>query len=415
MSDVGRATDRACPVCGSSSHYILHHHRLRLPDQYPQRQAFDIRCCGSCGATFSTGAAPSDEMEAYYSTQLEFRPGLLATATGSASPWWERDRLQQTAAALLKHVGDPLGSILDVGCGNGALLSLFRDHGFRRVCGVDPSPAAVAQGLRAGLDLRLGTATDLPTDLPPADLVLLSHVVEHLIEPGHALASVVARMSPGSKLYVEVPDVTRLHEHVRLPFIEFSTEHVNYFSEASLSALASRFGLSQVAVVLGDFVLQPGITYPSLGMLFRLDTRSVAREADSVSRPALERYVARSQDVIAHIDVRLDRLVPSENVAVRGLGDLAWNLLANTRLAERDVVRYLDSNPDKQRLTIGGRAVEPPYAETLNGLPVVILSLLHERAIVDDMASHSVADLAVPLSRLLPTTTGADAPRSSTA
>jgi SAM-dependent methyltransferase len=394
---------RPCPVCAATSRTTLRSHTRVVPDQFPQARSVEIVACAACGMVFADPAAPPDAMDAYYASQLEFRSDLFALPAGTVAPEWHDARLARAAGAIADRLAGRRGRILDVGCGSGALLAHLRDMGLDHLAGVDPSPAAVAAGRSIGLDLHLGTVTDLPAELGAFDLVVLSHVVEHLADPGAALDAVRRALRPEGLIYIEVPDAERLAGFVRLPFLEFSTEHVNYFSGAALSGLAARHGLECVGLQRSSFLLMPGVGYPAVSGFFRAGARPDAGDAGASLARAMLDYVARCDECVAHIDRRLDSALGDTNaVAVRGMGDLAWTLLATTRLARLEIVAYLDASPSKQRLTIDGHPVQAPDLVLPAEVPVILLSLLHEESMIREIRAVQPGRLVVPVTGLLP-------------
>jgi len=373
-----------------------------LPDQFPQASAFDIVACRDCGMAYSTMAANPAEMEAYYAS-TESLASQLALPPDTVAPAWQDARLGTVAEMIALRLSDRDARILDVGCGSGALLAHLRARGFKALVGVDPTLAAAASGRSIGLDIREGTVTRLPHDLGIFDLVVLSHVVEHLPDPGHALDSLTTVLHPGGLVSVDVPDATRLAAFVKLPFLEFSTEHLNYFSGESLCALMGRRGFECVSLEPGTFVLQPGIDYPSLSCLFRLSERVHHSPPDPALALALRAYVAACERCVAGFDRRLeDKVGPGRSVAVRGMGDLAWNLLAATGLSRLEIDAYIDASPQKQRLTIGGRPIRPPSVALSERIPVILLSLLHEGPMIEAARADHPGHPIIPLSQLLP-------------
>lgn len=81
-------------------------------------------------------------------------------------------------------------SILDVGCGDGALLCELRRRGFgERLVGVEIAPAAVAIAQTRGLDaVELYDGAHLPAAAGEYELGILSHVLEHVPDPVALLA-----------------------------------------------------------------------------------------------------------------------------------------------------------------------------------------------------------------------------------
>jgi hypothetical protein len=92
----------------------------------------------------------------------------------------------------------PDGPILDVGCGDGALLDSLRKMG-RSVCGLEREVT--------GPDVRSSEIQDIEGGWAG---IVMWHSLEHLREPGNALDAAVERLLPNGVLVVAVPNIASL-------------------------------------------------------------------------------------------------------------------------------------------------------------------------------------------------------------
>src|SRR5579871_3903024 len=95
------------------------------------------------------------------------------------------------------------GSILDLGCGNGAMLAEIKKHGSWKLRGIESSESAVAMARSAGFDVTLADATaDLQTifDKRSFDLIIAVEVIEHVYDPRGLLRQAHALLRPKGRI-----------------------------------------------------------------------------------------------------------------------------------------------------------------------------------------------------------------------
>jgi 2-polyprenyl-3-methyl-5-hydroxy-6-metoxy-1,4-benzoquinol methylase len=88
-------------------------------------------------------------------------------------------------SSLVRHhfPTDHDASILDLGCGHGALVFFARQAGYRNVIGIDASPEQVAAAKRLGIEgVSQGDVLETLRSLPDAsqDVVVTFDLIEHL-------------------------------------------------------------------------------------------------------------------------------------------------------------------------------------------------------------------------------------------
>ncbi len=138
------------------------------------------------------------------------------------------------------------GCMLDVGCGDGSVLKLAQELGWNAE-GVDFDAQAVDAARRKGLSVRLGGLAKQRYPDSSFDLVLMSHVIEHVHDPIATLREIRRVLRAGSKLVVATPNADSLgHRHFGPNWRGLEPpRHLQIFTGNSLAALAGRAGFVQ--------------------------------------------------------------------------------------------------------------------------------------------------------------------------
>jgi len=137
--------------------------------------------------------------------------------------------------------------IFEMGCGGGGILKVFQENGFQ-VQGIDIDAQYVDRGRRElGLNLSTESIENVVWEKTP-DIVILSHVLEHLPDPEAELRKLSKRIDDKTLLYVAAPGTKNFFvasKHIRLMH-HFEFAHLYYFTLTSLTNLLGKVGFERV-------------------------------------------------------------------------------------------------------------------------------------------------------------------------
>ncbi len=152
------------------------------------------------------------------------------------------DRARRMARLLALALGGRGGPacVLDVGCGDGAaaMLAAQRNPGHRMI-GLDWSAGALGRARQLGLTVvRAGVdAPGLPFAPESADVVIMSELIEHLVDTDSALDEVFRVLKPGGSLLLSTPNLAAWYNR---GLIALGVQPI--FSEVSLRGVYGRPG-----------------------------------------------------------------------------------------------------------------------------------------------------------------------------
>jgi 2-polyprenyl-3-methyl-5-hydroxy-6-metoxy-1,4-benzoquinol methylase len=144
-------------------------------------------------------------------------------------------------AILKKAVNEP-PSILDVGCATGALLGFLRDRGWR-VTGVEISPAAAYAQKERNLDVRSIPLEEIKFQQGSFDVVLASHLIEHLNDPKAFLTETHRILKDNGHVFITTPNILGFQSRLlgsRWRSAIF--DHLYLFSKKTLKELFAKSG-----------------------------------------------------------------------------------------------------------------------------------------------------------------------------
>lgn len=160
--------------------------------------------------------------------------------------------------AVFDRVPLAAGSVLDVGCGDGTLGAALKA---RAACAVTGVTSSTEESRRAGAVLDAVILADLEsadlTALGRFEVIICSHVLEHLRDPGRVLTQLRSNLTPGGRLIVALPNPLLWRQ--RLAFLAgrfrytqggiMDDTHVKFFDWVSAGQLVESAGYRVVQAV----------------------------------------------------------------------------------------------------------------------------------------------------------------------
>jgi SAM-dependent methyltransferase len=220
------------------------------------------------------------------------------------------------------------------------------------------------------------------------DVVIMVGVLEHLRDLDAAFAHLRALLPPGGLLYVEVPDVTAFADWPNAPYQDFSTEHINFFSPASLRNLMRRHGFSPRFLEQNHRDQSYKTVMSNISAVFCRESVPVPfePELDRDTAAGLERYLAQCAADDRRLRDAIDAIVDAQRpILVWGVGTHTTRLMATSRLADANIAAFIESNVRYHGKTLQGRPILPPAALRDRSEPVLVSSRVFQREIADQI------------------------------
>lgn len=246
-----------CPVCSAADWEPIHEYRYargatealgRPLTEYEllrRRILFEVwapaeddltlvsQLCGSCGFLCFAPRPSTEERGAGYRFLQQEERDIGGSKDDPAARAMDRRRAERTLAEIQRNSGSVSGKrVLDFGGGDGKLLGPFLEAGAEcYLVDYNVRPLAGIQKLGDTLD-DLGPDTTF-------EVIIASHVLEHLVDPRDTVERLAGLLGPDGVLFVEVPDQV----WKGIPIAHDPVTHVNFFHLPSLALLLEKSGL----------------------------------------------------------------------------------------------------------------------------------------------------------------------------
>lgn len=201
--------------------------------------------CRSCGfMTYSPRPTP-DDIDAKYRLLQQEERHIGANGGGVKQTAMDRERAQRVYRAVHPHVPERPLDVLDFGGGDGKLLLPFIDAGHNCFL-VDYNVEPLSGITKIG-----DTLSDVPVE-PRFDVIICSHVIEHLADPGEHVKRFKDYLKEGGVIYGEVP----LGVWGGIGITRDPVTHVNFFTTHSFGRLFEHRDMNVLSLegVVGSYI-----------------------------------------------------------------------------------------------------------------------------------------------------------------
>lgn len=300
-----RAATRACPFCRGPLLGLF----ASVPDWiFGNGRPADYYRCARCGA-LATGQVPTPaELASWYSEYYTHQ--AEEPERHRWSRWWPTPARSLELRQMRRYFSadGETGRFLEVGTGSGERLIEFADAGWD-VVGQDVDPAAGRRARARGLTVHTVAVDELVGREAPFDLIGLSHVLEHAVDPENLLTACAQLLAPGGRICVICPNA---HASGRWIFGRWwfgldPPRHLSVPTVAAMGELTAGLGLEVIelrtaatnaAVILGGSMAR-GL-YPRLpaGAAHRVVRFSTALLGQVVGRAALVVHDRLGEEVV---------------------------------------------------------------------------------------------------------------------
>ncbi|HSK18835.1 MAG TPA: class I SAM-dependent methyltransferase [Longimicrobiales bacterium] len=246
----------ACLGCGGTD--LRRVRRYRTNTSYGPAVFGDawLYHCAQCGLAQAWPRPDAGALADYY--ESDYRSGLVYGTDVSNAVSFPKDNLfyynrgMSIAELVAPHVRTERPEILDIGTGFGHVLHAFGERfpESRRIA-IEFNDYAVDHLRALGVEVLTEPVEHaLPRLERQFDVIVLSHVLEHLLEPRAVLALLYDRLAPGGVLYIEVPNIpteslTEYPDHMWAPRCD--EPHMTFFTTEALSRLLQSAGLDLIS------------------------------------------------------------------------------------------------------------------------------------------------------------------------
>jgi 2-polyprenyl-3-methyl-5-hydroxy-6-metoxy-1,4-benzoquinol methylase len=216
-----------CPICKAK----------KFEEIYTRGVYFDkiiISICKNCGLVCQNPRMSESFFSKYYSSEYYGHYQVTVNIT-------RKPNLNNQSRALLiyEHIRGYIkksSMILEIGTGLGNNLTILKRKGYKKLFGTEINSACVTKINNLGINCFHGNLEKYHRDNSSKfDLIILSHVLEHLAHPDKALHFISSMLKKNGYLYILVPNFSSPSN----PYLQFTLPHTFLFYRDHAQSIAT--------------------------------------------------------------------------------------------------------------------------------------------------------------------------------
>lgn len=239
-----------CPLCGAIEDYtVLYKSNFKEADfnpeifsarRLPDTIHYQIVKCNNDGLVRSTPVYDQEQSDILY----------------KRSKFTYAEQVENLTASYLRVLAEvlprlsPRDKILEIGCGNGFVLSALAKKGYQQIYGLEPSLDAAAKADPMIKD-KITTEVLKEGVYPPASFAFIyfMQTLDHIPDPLQFLSICYGLLSPGGMILALNHDVESFSARMlkeKSPIIDL--EHMYLYSQDTISRLFSKSGFTPLKI-----------------------------------------------------------------------------------------------------------------------------------------------------------------------
>jgi len=370
---------RPCPICGSKQVDILESLEFKLLQNVDLSPDYNLVACNRCDFIYADTKATQQQYDIFYKNHNIYESSVSVS---------DMEKYKITFKHLSKVIPKDK-SILEIGFASGDLLKMFKNAGYS-VCGLDTSKACVDSLNNNNIRAFQGSITN-NTIVERFDYIILSHVMEHILDLDSAMKSLKNLLSDEGVLYLESPDAEQYINHGVTPFKYIDIEHINHFTTQSFANLVKNHGLN---IIDSGNKLNPignDKFYPACWILASKLSMVKSSKCKKEIRAYIKKYVNKMYPEIKEL------IKTQQAIAVWGTGSFAQRLYMQGGLGKCNVSMYIDNNLSKRGKEFAGKRIIAPSDFKFHG-SVLIASVYGTDDIIKQIKATGATNEIIVLS-----------------
>lgn len=342
---------KECNICSKKTKELFELSFYDLQGASDRKYVQKLHFCDKCGFLFTANPFSEEQLSNRYKNFSKFEFDSTDYILEETDGY--KKRCARQFSFINAAIGDAFSSVLEIGAASGYNLSLYSN---KEVKGIEPSlkNCRLAQK-HYHVDMYNGMFAEFIAEESSRkyDLLFLSHVLEHIVNPRDFILE--CKRVCNKYIFIEVPSMD--YKFIEEPMGMFCEEHVNYFTLESLSNLmfSAGFELVDVNYIFGLYDNLPA-GWPAMSTIWKVteDSPKIRRIPVLDSELIIKTYINKNVIALNELKKTIDKIPQDKKLAVWGTGHHASMLLANTSLAEKNIVRVYDSDVRKHVYTFNG-------------------------------------------------------------
>lgn len=349
------ALHRHCPLCEATRVHIIISLPYLMWDDLNIDGYADLVTCMDCGMVYHDTVASEDDFQRYYSQNSYYAMAETAGSGGLGKK--EKIRYQKILNTLKPYFSQNNPHIIDVGSGKGGFLSWCKDQGFTHLTAIEQSILCVDTINQDPVICAYNDLNRLNSHADQVDVIILSHVLEHIFNPLAFLDEIVKLASESTLFYIEVPNANFYIQEVdQWRYLYF--EHINHFDDLHIEHLINQAGLLIVRKEMISFI--PGIKNSEECLSYVCQKNKVVqyRVNNSQLAKTMKKTLAHNPPWTAVINsVLKNRKKP---ISIWGVSQYIQLMMGSSVQLQEKLKYLVDKSPAKQNRYIGGNEVFSP-------------------------------------------------------